>query len=80
MVIFRTAGTGLYFCRGLKMTKSTTAAVAKALFGITRVFQKKIESAAPAEVRMLKIAKLCTREILSFSHILSQKLDFAQVA
>jgi hypothetical protein len=39
MVNFRTAGTGLYFCWGLKMTKSTTATVAKALFGITRVSQ-----------------------------------------
>jgi hypothetical protein len=34
MVIFRTAGTGFYFRRGLKMTKSTTATVVKALFGI----------------------------------------------
>jgi hypothetical protein len=39
MVIFRTACTGLNFCRGLKMTKSTTATVAKALFGITNVSQ-----------------------------------------
>jgi hypothetical protein len=46
MVIFRTAGTGLYFCRGLKMTKSTTAAVAKALFGITRVSQNSFKSAS----------------------------------
>jgi hypothetical protein len=36
---FRTAGTGLYFHQGLKMTESTTATVAKALFGITRVSQ-----------------------------------------
>jgi hypothetical protein len=34
MVIFRSAGTGLYFRRGLKMTKSTTATVTKARFGI----------------------------------------------
>jgi hypothetical protein len=46
MVIFRTAGTGLYFCRGLKMTKSTTATEAKGRFGITRVFQNSFKSAA----------------------------------
>jgi hypothetical protein len=47
-VIFRTACTGLYFRRGRKKTKSTTATVAKALFGITRVSQntKKKKSAA----------------------------------
>jgi hypothetical protein len=38
-IYFRTARTGLYFWRGLKMTKSITATVAKALFGIIRISQ-----------------------------------------
>jgi uncharacterized membrane protein len=41
MVIFITAGTGLYFCRGRKMTKSTTAKAAiSLLYSVSPEFLK----------------------------------------
>jgi hypothetical protein len=63
------------FCpRGLKSSPNDFSEVVK------KSNCPKYPATSTLEVRMLQIAKLCTRKILYFSHILSQKLDFAQMA